>query len=94
MEVVNKSSWEFFHPDEILMARVTYGNRVQRDTAAGLNYFRLKHKRGFWVSCECAFTIAYDVLVATTSIYQRGSRSESEMASPHFLMVGVLNRLM
>ena len=81
-EVVNKSSWDFFHPDEILVARMAYGKRVRRDTAAALSYFRIRHKLGFWVCCECVFTVAYNVLVASTSIYQRGLRSEREKAFP------------
>ena len=77
-EVINKSCWEYFHPDEIPFARAIHGRGVQLDKAAVLNYCRIKHKHGYWVGCECVFTIVYDVLVASTSIYQRGARSERE----------------
>ncbi|KAL9105871.1 MAG: hypothetical protein Q9227_009034 [Pyrenula ochraceoflavens] len=75
-EVINKSCWEYFHPDEIPFARAIHGRGVELDKAAVLNYCRIKHKQGYWAGCECVFTIVYDVLVASTSIYQRGPRSE------------------
>ncbi|OJD27558.1 hypothetical protein ACJ73_01058 [Blastomyces percursus] len=49
--------------------------------AAGLGYFQIKHKLGYWVGVECVFNVVYDVLVASTSIYQRGSRSHQKRAT-------------
>ncbi|KLJ05404.1 hypothetical protein EMPG_11123 [Blastomyces silverae] len=49
--------------------------------AAGLRYFQIKHKLGYWVGVECVFNVVYDVLVASTSIYQRGSRSHQKRAT-------------
>ncbi|KKZ66274.1 hypothetical protein EMCG_07983 [[Emmonsia] crescens] len=48
--------------------------------AAGLSYFQIKHKLGYWVGVECVFNVVYDVLIASTSIYQRGSRSQKRAA--------------
>ena len=74
-EVKDKSCWEFFHPDEIPFARAIHGRGIQLDKAAALHYCRVKHKDGSWIGCECVFTIVYDVLIASTSIYRRNKRS-------------------
>lgn len=76
-EVVGKSCWEFFHPDEIPFARSIHGRSIQLDKAAVLNYCQIKNKNGLWVGCECVFTIVHDVLVASTSIYRGGPGSQS-----------------
>jgi PAS domain S-box-containing protein len=77
-EVKGKSCWEYFHPNEIPFARAVHGRGINLDKAASLNYCQIKHKDGSWVGCECVFTVVYDVLVACTSIYQRGPRSRSQ----------------
>ena len=77
-EVIGKSCWEYFHPDEIPFARAIHGRGVQLDKAAVLNYCQIKNRDGRWVGCECVFTIVHDVLVGCTSIYRRGMKSESE----------------
>ncbi|MCJ1314833.1 hypothetical protein MMC15_000145 [Xylographa vitiligo] len=74
-EIVGKSCWEYFHPDEIPFARAIHGRGVQLDKAAVLNYCKIRDKQGYWVGCECVFTIVHDVLVASTSIYRRGTKS-------------------
>ncbi|KAL8997583.1 MAG: hypothetical protein Q9169_003201 [Polycauliona sp. 2 TL-2023] len=51
-EVVGKSCWEYFHPDEIPFARAIHGRGVQLDKAAVLNYCQIKNRNGRWVGCE------------------------------------------
>jgi hypothetical protein len=46
------------------------------DKAAVLHYARILSKDERWVSCECCFTVVHDVMVACTSIYLRGEKSE------------------
>ncbi|KZF25403.1 hypothetical protein L228DRAFT_265871 [Xylona heveae TC161] len=75
-EATGKSCWEYFHPEEIPFAREVHGRGVKLDKAAVLAYCQIKNKDGQWVGCECCFTIAYDVLVACTSIYRHGAKSE------------------
>ncbi|KAL8734438.1 MAG: hypothetical protein Q9181_003195 [Wetmoreana brouardii] len=75
-EVVGRSCWEYFHPDEIPFARAIHGRGVQLDKAAVLNYCQIKNKDGRWVGCECVFTIVHNVIVACTSIFQRGLSSQ------------------
>ncbi|GAD93804.1 conserved hypothetical protein [Paecilomyces variotii No. 5] len=79
-EVRNKSCWDYLHPDEIPFARTVHGRGVKLDKAAVLKYCQVRHKNGSWVGCECVFTVVYDVLVASTSIYRRDSRSEKRAA--------------
>ncbi|KAK3324224.1 hypothetical protein B0T19DRAFT_402473 [Cercophora scortea] len=75
-EVQGRSSFEYFHPDEVPFARSIHRRGVLLDKAAVLHYARIRAKDGRWVSCECCFTIVHDVLVACTSIYLRGTKSE------------------
>lgn len=75
-EVVGKSCWEYFHPDEIPFARAIHGRGVQLDKAAVLNYCQIKNRDGRWVGCECVFTIVHDVMVGCTSIYKNGTTSQ------------------
>lgn len=77
-EVVGRSCWEYFHPDEVPFARAIHGRGVQLDKAAVLNYCQIKSKNSGWIGCECVFTIVHDVLVASTSIYRRGIKSQSK----------------
>lgn len=75
-EVVGKSCWEYFHPDEIPFAQAIHGRSIQLDKAANLNYCKIKNKQGKWVSCECVFTVVHDVLIGCTSIYRHGPKSQ------------------
>lgn len=59
-------------------ARSIHSRGVLLDKAAVLHYARILAKNGQWVSCECCFTVVHNVLVASTSIYFKGERSESE----------------
>ncbi|KAL2157061.1 hypothetical protein VTH06DRAFT_7065 [Thermothelomyces fergusii] len=75
-EVRGKSAFEYFHPDEVPFARSIHSRGVLLDKAAVLHYARILAKNGQWVSCECCFTVVHNVLVASTSIYFKGERSE------------------
>lgn len=85
-EVVNKSAWDFFSEDELPYARQFHEKRVLADKAAVLAYCRVKDKNGTWIGCECCFTIVYDVMVVCTSVYRRGTVSQSECTSLHLLL--------
>ncbi|KAF1834021.1 hypothetical protein BDW02DRAFT_352376 [Decorospora gaudefroyi] len=75
-EVVNRSVWQFFHPDELPLARAQHSRGVKLDKAAVLSYCRLRNRQGDWVGCECCFSVVYDVLVCCTSIYRHGIQSQ------------------
>ncbi|TVY49470.1 hypothetical protein LOCC1_G000565 [Lachnellula occidentalis] len=79
-EVIGRSCFEYFHPDEIPFARGIHSRGVQLDKAAVLHYARIRGRDGQWVSCECVFTIVYEVLVACTSIYRRDMKSDRRAA--------------
>lgn len=76
-DVINKSAFEFFHPDEIPYARSVHSRGVLLDKAAVLHYARLRSRDGRWVSSECCFSIVHDILFACISIYRRDAKSES-----------------
>ena len=79
-EVQGRSCFDYFHPEEVPFARSVHNRGVQLDKAAVLHYARIMSQDGRWVSCECCFTVVHDVLVACTSVYRRGAKSESESA--------------
>ena len=77
-EIVHRSVWDFFPPEELPFARSFHQKRVFMDKAAVLAYCRIRDKQGQWVGCECCFTVVYDVMVVCTSIYKQGFKSERE----------------
>ncbi|KAK3306617.1 uncharacterized protein B0T15DRAFT_394220 [Chaetomium strumarium] len=83
-EVRGKSAFDYFHPDEIPFARAIHSRGILLDKAAVLHYARILSKAGQWVSCECCFTVVHNVLVASTSIYFKGEKSERRARdAPH-----------
>ncbi|KAK2765149.1 hypothetical protein FQN54_008848 [Arachnomyces sp. PD_36] len=74
-DLKGKSVWEYLHPGEIPFAKTVHRRGIQKDKAAVLSYFQVRHKQGHWICCETVFTIVYDVMVACTSSYAEGSRS-------------------
>lgn len=76
-EVQGQSCFDYFHPDEVPFARSVLSRGVLLDKAAVLHYARILSKDGQWVSCECCFTVVHDVMVASTSIYLGGEKSQS-----------------
>lgn len=74
-EVIGRSCFEYFHPNDIPFARYGHNQNLRLDKAAILYYARIKAKNNEWVSCECVFTVVHDVLVACTSIYRGDLKS-------------------
>ncbi|PWW74006.1 hypothetical protein C7212DRAFT_31147, partial [Tuber magnatum] len=82
-EIVGRSCFEYFHPDERPFARSVHGRGVELDKAAVLSYCRLKTSDGNYVTCECVFTVVHSVIVASTSLYRQTSRSQGRaIAAP------------
>lgn len=78
-EVVHRSVWQFFHPDELPLAKAKHNRGVRLDKAAVLSYCRLKNRQEDWVGCECCFSVVYDVMVVCTSVYRNGMQSQSKL---------------
>ncbi|RPB13872.1 hypothetical protein P167DRAFT_552735 [Morchella conica CCBAS932] len=74
-DIVGRSCFEYFHPDEMPFARSVHGRGVNLDKAAVLSYCKLKSITGDYVTCECVFTVVYSVIVASTSLYTRSNKS-------------------
>ncbi|KAL7276097.1 hypothetical protein RUND412_000915 [Rhizina undulata] len=82
-EVIGKSCFEYFHPDEMPFARSIHGRGVHLDKAAVLSYCKLKRRNGEYVCCECVFTVVYSVIVASTSLYRHNNKSHGRaIAAP------------
>ena len=77
-EVQNKTAFEYFHPEDVPVIFTS----TLLDEAAALYYIRIRRKDGQWVGCECCFTVAYNVLVVSTSSYSQGKRSASTSQPP------------
>ncbi|KAF2763140.1 hypothetical protein EJ05DRAFT_427151, partial [Pseudovirgaria hyperparasitica] len=71
-EVVGKSTWSFFRPDQVPLAQQIHTRGVKLDKAAVLSYCDILNRDGAWVNCECCFTIVYNVMVCCTSVYRPG----------------------
>ncbi|KAF2455074.1 hypothetical protein BDY21DRAFT_264687, partial [Lineolata rhizophorae] len=69
-EVIGRSAWDFFHPEELPVAKELHSRGVRLDKAAVLAYCRIRNRQGDWVTCECCFSVVYDVMVCCTSIYR------------------------
>ncbi|KAJ5052308.1 uncharacterized protein L3040_002061 [Drepanopeziza brunnea f. sp. 'multigermtubi'] len=69
-EVIGRSWFDYFHPDDLFTARHFHHEKIKMDRASVLHYPRIGNRDGYWVSCECVFTVVYDVLVSCTSIYR------------------------
>jgi PAS domain-containing protein len=78
LEVLDRSCWDYFHPQELPFARSIHTRGVRLDKAAVLNYCSIRHKNRSWVGCECVFTVVYDVLIASTTVYGGGKGSQSK----------------
>ncbi|KAG7284908.1 hypothetical protein NEMBOFW57_009523 [Staphylotrichum longicolle] len=65
-EVRGRSAFDYFHPEEVPFAHSVHSRGVLLDKAAVLHYARILSRSGQWISCECYFTIVYNVLVAST----------------------------
>ncbi|KAH7327882.1 hypothetical protein B0I35DRAFT_3174 [Stachybotrys elegans] len=82
--VQNQSCFDYFHPDETPLARFVHSRGILLDKAAVLLYTRIRSSEGQWVGCECCFTVVHDVLVACTTIYRQGEKSERRaLDAPH-----------
>ncbi|QPC76424.1 hypothetical protein HYE68_007176 [Fusarium pseudograminearum] len=82
-EVLGRSAFEYFHPEEIPYARSVHSRGVLLDKAAVLHYARLRSRDGRWVSSECVFSIVHDILFACISIYRCDAKSERRaLAAP------------
>lgn len=81
-EVVGKSCFEYFHPDETPFAKAVHGRGVHLDRAAMLSYCNLKRTDGVYVRCECVFTVVYSVIVACTSLYRYTEKSQGMASAP------------
>ena len=84
-EVVNRPAWDFFHPSEIPLAKRLHSRGVDLDKASVLAYCQILNREGRWVTCECCFSVVYDVMVCCISSYRRDPGSESMLPSNSLL---------
>jgi PAS domain S-box-containing protein len=77
-DVEGRSCFDYFHPEEVPLARYVHGRGVLMDRAAALHYTRIRNVHGQWIGCECTFSVVHDILVACTSIYHQDEKSQSK----------------
>jgi PAS domain-containing protein len=86
-EVMGKSCFDYFHPDDLPFARSIHSQGVYLEKAAVIHYARIKKANGQYQECECVFTVVYDVMVACTSIYRDNRSKEGRVSSTLFSLV-------
>jgi PAS domain S-box-containing protein len=74
-EVVGRSSFDYYHPEDVPIARYKHQQSIKLDKAAVLHYARIRTAIGEYITCECVFTVVHDVLVACTSIYKANDKT-------------------
>jgi len=80
-QVLGRSCFDYFHPEEVPLARYIHERGIRMDKAASLHYARIQTVDGRWVGCECCFTVVHDVLVACTSVYRQSQKSQQRAAN-------------
>ncbi|KAK9239841.1 hypothetical protein V1525DRAFT_448554 [Lipomyces kononenkoae] len=84
-EVEGRSAFDYFHPDELALARATYANAVSQDKAAVHCYCRLLSSEGAWIQCTCIFTVVHDIVVGSTSVYRQTVKSDDRARMATFI---------
>ncbi|KAK9329920.1 hypothetical protein V1520DRAFT_378480 [Lipomyces starkeyi] len=84
-EVEGRSAFDYFHPSELPDQRTAHGRAVSLDKAAVLCYCQLLSRYGAWIPCECVFTVVYDILVASTTVYRHTVKSDDRARLATFI---------
>ncbi|KAK9355708.1 hypothetical protein V1523DRAFT_404416 [Lipomyces doorenjongii] len=84
-DVEGQSAFDYFHPSERPHRHAAHGRAVSLDKAAVLCYCQLLRRDGVWIPCECVFTVVYDVLVASTSVYRHTVKSDDRARQATFI---------
>ncbi|BEJ13446.1 hypothetical protein CspHIS471_0306200 [Cutaneotrichosporon sp. HIS471] len=62
-DLVGKTSYLIFHPDEIPLLREIHYYALQHEKVGCIMYMRLLHQRGFYVDCAVTYSTVYDLTV-------------------------------
>ncbi|CAK9783186.1 hypothetical protein CC85DRAFT_263927 [Cutaneotrichosporon oleaginosum] len=62
-DLVGKTSYLIFHPDEIPLLREIHFFALQHEKVGCIMYMRLLHQRGFYVDCAVTYSTVYDLTV-------------------------------
>ncbi|KAK9490256.1 hypothetical protein V1508DRAFT_376330 [Lipomyces doorenjongii] len=84
-DVEGQSAFDYFHPSERPHRHAAHRRAVSLDKAAVLCYCQLLSRDGVWIPCECVFTVVYDVLVASTSVYRHTVKSDDRARQATFI---------
>lgn len=78
-EVVGKPWFDLLHPHDKPYVLKSHSDGIAQDKAAVISYARILNSLGDFITCECVFTVVYNVLVACTSIYKQNARNRIRM---------------
>ncbi|ODO05938.1 hypothetical protein I350_04999 [Cryptococcus amylolentus CBS 6273] len=70
-ELVGKSLYLIFHPDEIPILRHIHYQALTEERTACVAYFRVLHREGYYVECCCSYYTVYNMSLA---LYTRAVR--------------------
>ncbi|WVQ77006.1 hypothetical protein IAR50_006685 [Cryptococcus sp. DSM 104548] len=74
-ELVGKSLYLIFHPDEIPFLRHIHYQALTEERTACVAYFRVLHREGYYVECCCSYYTVYDMSLALYTRAVDGQRT-------------------
>ncbi|WWC66225.1 uncharacterized protein I206_100126 [Kwoniella pini CBS 10737] len=74
-DLIGKSTYLIFHPDEIPMLREIHYQALTDEKTACVAYFRALHKDGYYVECCCSYYTVYNMSLALYTRAVDGQRT-------------------
>ncbi|GJJ70723.1 hypothetical protein EMPS_03073 [Entomortierella parvispora] len=70
-EVLGLPAYEFLHPEDIPLTRVTHHENILNDLVASQIVLRFMTKEGTYVTCLCIFSLCYDFILNCCQVIDR-----------------------
>ncbi|WVW82501.1 hypothetical protein I302_104512 [Kwoniella bestiolae CBS 10118] len=74
-DLIGKSCYLIFHPDEIPMLREIHYQALTDEKTACVAYYRALHKDGYYVECCCSYSTVYNMSLALYTRAVDGQRT-------------------
>ncbi|OCF41559.1 hypothetical protein I317_04667 [Kwoniella heveanensis CBS 569] len=74
-DLLGKSCYLIFHPEEIQMLRQIHYQALTDDKTACVAYFRVLHREGYYVECCCSYSTVYNMSLALYTRAVDGART-------------------
>ncbi|WVF70296.1 hypothetical protein IAT40_005085 [Kwoniella sp. CBS 6097] len=74
-ELLGKSCYLIFHPEEIPMLRQIHYQALTDEKTACVAYYRVLHREGYYVECCCSYSTVYNMSLALYTRAVDGART-------------------